>query len=174
MKVLIAVAVLAAVLHWIELESVTVPGWRIRFVDARDEPLRGLPVEQYWRNYSVESADAASGNYGTAVTDDAGFAHFPERRLRASLLRRAVGPLRSVMQGGMHAAFGPQSALYAGCSLVPDSAAQPHYDGAALPAEAAMRFQGTQEGAARQGAREPCGALIRQAVTALPLPAPQE
>jgi hypothetical protein len=150
--------------------SVTVPQWRVRFVDLKGEPLRGLEVKQTWRNYSVESADEAAENLATGATDGDGWVTFPERRLTTSLLARIIGPVRSIQQGGMHAAFGPQSALYPSCRLMPVGWVEPVYAGGALPESITLRYTGTPEEAKDVVPGDPCAPLIRQAMGGEPGP----
>ena len=151
-------------------ETVTVPQWRIRFLDLKGEPLRGLALEQSWRNYSVESAENAAGNLASGVTDGDGYATLPERRLRASLLARVIGPVRSVLRGGLHAPFGGQSSIYAGCGLLPGGWAQPVYAGSQLPDTVTLRYAGLRDAPAGFAPGDPCESLIRQTVGAEPGP----
>jgi hypothetical protein len=155
---------------FIRTESVTVPPWRVRFVDLKGEALRGLEVEQTWRNYSVESGDEAAGNRATGATDGDGWVSFPERRLNTSLLARIIGPVRSVQHGGMHAAFGPQSALHASCRLMSVGWVEPVYSGGTLPESITLRYAGTPEEAKDVAPGDPCAPLIRQAIGGEPGP----
>lgn len=158
----------------VRVETVTVPPWRVRFMDLKGEPLRGLAVEQTWRDYSVESGEEAAGNRATGATNGDGWVSFPERRLDASLLARIIGPVRSINQGGLHAAFGPQSAIYSGCHMEPVGWAHPLYTGEALPETITLRYAGSPEEAKeRYAPGHPCEPIVRQAAGAEPGPKPR-
>jgi len=147
-----------------------VPPWRIRFLDLKGEPLRGLEIEQSWRDYSVESEQDAERNRATGATDGEGWVSLPERRLDASLLARIIGPVRAIQRGGLHAAFGPQSAVFPGCRLLSAGWAQPVYAGDQLPDSITLRFSGTPEEAKEYAPGHPCALLVRQAAGAEPGP----
>lgn len=146
------------------------PPWRIRFLDLKGEPLRGLEVTQSWRDYAVESGEAAENNRARGATDGDGYVSFPERSLEASVLARIIGPLRSIRDGGVHATFSPQSALYPSCRLVPVGWVHPVYSGGQLPDTVSLRYAGTPEDAKQVAPGDPCTALIRQAAGAEPGP----
>jgi hypothetical protein len=139
-------------------------------MDLKGEPLRGLEVEQSWRDYSVESGEDAAGNRATGATDGEGYVKFPERRLDTSLLVRLIGPVRSVQRGGLHAAFGPQSALHASCRLMSVGWGEPVYSGGTLPESITLRYAGTPEEAKDLTPGDPCTPLIRQAMGGEPGP----
>ena len=71
-------------------ESAVVPNWGVRVVDVEGKACAAMPVYQLWGHYSL----FWGGDPGNdrAVTDDQGFAAFPERKIRASLVRRIIFP----------------------------------------------------------------------------------
>ena len=44
----------ALILLLVPIRTTTVPEWRIRYIDAKGQPISGLPVRQTWQNYSAE------------------------------------------------------------------------------------------------------------------------
>lgn len=139
-------------------------------MDLKGEPLRGLEVEQSWRDYSVESGEEAAANRATGATDGEGYVGFPERRLNASLLARLIGPVRSIQSGGLHAAFGPQSAVHAACQLMSVGWVAPVYSGGPLPDTITLRFSGAPEDVKNYAPGDPCEPLVRQAIGGEPGP----
>ena len=173
MRTLILALLIAALAApaFVRTETVTVPPWRLRFLDLKGEPLRGLRVEQSWRDHSVESEEEAAGNRAAGATNGEGYVDFPERRLEASLLARLIGPVRAVQKGGLHAAFGPQSAMFAGCGLQPEGWTEPVYTGGPLPELITLRYAGSVEDVRKKYAPgDPCEPVARQAAGAEPGP----
>jgi hypothetical protein len=80
--------VMLAVLSY-PYETTVVPQWTVRVVDEAGSPLGKAVVTEYWRNTSIESGD----HHAESVTDGKGYVTFPRRTIRASLLRRVIGPL---------------------------------------------------------------------------------
>ena len=105
--------VVGAALSLVPYRTVTVPVWRIRFVDRVGEPFNSLPVTQTWRNYSVETTD----HHADGATDKDGYVEFPERELWAPLILRILGPIRSVIGSGAHASFGRSAWIFPKCGL---------------------------------------------------------
>ena len=62
-------------------KTITVPAWRLRFVDEVGKPFSSLPVSETWRNYSVEVAD----HHADGATDKDGYVEFREHALWAPL-----------------------------------------------------------------------------------------
>ena len=72
-------------------ESVVVPAWRLRVVDLEGNPCPDKQVNQGWKHYSLE---LGAGDYGEyKFTDGEGYIVFPERTVRASLIRRIFAPV---------------------------------------------------------------------------------
>jgi hypothetical protein len=105
--------VVGVVLSAIPYRTITVPAWRIRFTDEGGTPFRSLPVNQTWRNYSVEAHD----HHASGITDEDGYAQFPERSMWAPLVLRAIGPIQSVLRAGAHAGFGSSAWVITPCDL---------------------------------------------------------
>ena len=92
-------------------EVTVVPAWRLRVVDEHGTPLKDVFVRQSWKHYSYE-LDAGE-NLEDAWTDENGYVAFPQRTIKVSLIKQALGPL---IIGGMlreHASFGASAAIMA-------------------------------------------------------------
>jgi len=107
--VALALALAAGAASLISYDTLLVPAWRLRVVDTAGEPLTGVRVVQHAQHYSLESG----GRRLEARSDRHGLVSFPERRVRASLLSRIVGPLRALGAGGVHASVGKSVSVMA-------------------------------------------------------------
>jgi len=94
--------VLALGLSLRTFETIGVPLWRIRVVTESGSPVQHALVREIWKNYSLET----EGHEQDARSDEEGYVEFPVRRVRASTIERAWGPLHSLLQQGAHAGFG--------------------------------------------------------------------
>jgi hypothetical protein len=117
------------VLCLIPIRTVTVPPWRLRFVDELGRPFSSLPVGETWRNYSIEVTD----HHADGLTNTDGYVEFPEHTLWAPLLLRIVGPVRSVLGSGVHAGFGRSAWIFSKCGLAMRGSRLPTYWGDDLP-----------------------------------------
>jgi hypothetical protein len=99
----IAVIAVCAVAFLLPLRSVTVPPWRVQFVDEQGEALSGLRINQHWVDFF---AWQAIGMDDVRTTDAAGVVAFPERVVRASIALRLWGPIRDAMDSLMSPASG--------------------------------------------------------------------
>ena len=73
------------------IESTVVPKWRLQVVDEQGRGCPGAQVNQGWKHYSL---DLEAGDYGEYKSTDAdGYVEFPERTIRAGLIRRLVAPM---------------------------------------------------------------------------------
>jgi hypothetical protein len=88
-------------------ESVTVPKWSTRFVDAKGRPLVNLPVRQSWLNYPVEDEHRETG-----YTDAQGVVTFPERTLWSPLGARVDLPWHLPLA---YSTYGPFTVLMPYC-----------------------------------------------------------
>ena len=127
----ILIACVAVVLLY-PTETVVVPAWRVRVVDEAGSPLPHEFVRQTWKHYSLEPGAGEHGDDGR--TDADGYASFPERTVRASLLRRMFVPLRNTVALGPHASYGASANIMVwGGRLVPETAT--YQPGKPLPVE---------------------------------------
>jgi hypothetical protein len=87
----------------------TAPQWEVLVVDGNGKSVEGMTVRESWQNYSIET----EGYEKDLVTDANGKVSFPAQSIRASILRRTLGTLRSAVTTGVHASFGPHAHVFA-------------------------------------------------------------
>ena len=107
--VLLAVlGILLFIIMPIPFESVVVPEWKIKVVDSKGNPVPNKEVTQRWQHYSLESM--INDHYEKRQTNNEGIVVFPERTIKASLLRRCLAVLAKLLVFlNPHASFGPYS-----------------------------------------------------------------
>ena len=98
------VGVFACVAALYPFKDTVVPAWRVQVVDTSGNPVPKVAIRQVWRNYSTEQNDSEADS----VTDESGYAVFPERRERACVLQRLFVGLNNVPNLA-HAGWGPHS-----------------------------------------------------------------
>lgn len=105
-----------ALLLLLPVRTVTVPQWRLQFVDARGQPLAGLEVHQSWKDFSVDGQgnDPEGDN---ATTDAKGIVVFPERVRWASLARRLWRPVDTELNSFRHRPEGRLTRIVLFCPL---------------------------------------------------------
>ena len=81
-----------------------VPSWRIQVVDTSGNPVPNMGIRQEWQHYSIEK----DGHWEDSITDENGYATFPERTARASLLQRMFIALTNA-PWVLHASWGSHS-----------------------------------------------------------------
>jgi hypothetical protein len=93
----------------VPFETTVVPEWKLRIVDPSGWPVPGISVAEQWRHYSIEF----SGHREIRTSDEEGYVLFPRRTIRASAVRRIVGPALLLLN--IHGESGPKgSALVLG------------------------------------------------------------
>jgi len=92
--------VLVAVL--VPFKTVTLESCRIKVIDLSSRPLSNATVGQYWRYYSLESAD----HQELKITDLEGVVMFPPRSFYSNLLSRALHMIGN-LDTGIHSSWGP-------------------------------------------------------------------
>lgn len=93
---LAAVLVLLLLLLLYPFKTVIVPSWPLRVVDDTERPIAGIKVTEHWQHYLLES----EGHEELKSTDGYGAVDFPERTIRASLLRRGFAVAGKIVQQG--------------------------------------------------------------------------
>jgi hypothetical protein len=91
------------VLLFYPFETMVVPEWKIRIVDAMSKPVPNIVVSEQWRNHSVEF----HGHNEERTTDSEGYVSFPRRTVRASLMFRVVGSTLATLN--VHGESGPKA-----------------------------------------------------------------
>jgi hypothetical protein len=104
----VTLLVLAALLY--PAQVTVVPPYTVRVLEADGRPFRRIRVNQTWQEYSVQAA----GLDDTLTTNDEGYAFFPRRTVRASMVERVAGCIHQVMQYGAHASCGSHYDISAG------------------------------------------------------------
>jgi hypothetical protein len=96
-------AIIALVMLY-PFKTTVVPAWRLRVVDEKDSPYGGKQVRQAWKHYSIEIN--GTDNLDDRWTDTDGYVTFPERSIRASILRRIVFTSFSAVMTLAHGSMG--------------------------------------------------------------------
>ena len=107
-KLVIVVLVSLSILLLYPFKTTLVPEQRVLVVTGDMHPISSILVRQIWRDYSLETR----GHEEDLPTDVNGRITFPTRTIRASLLMRIFGPLRSVLGQGVHASFGVHTDMF--------------------------------------------------------------
>jgi len=105
--VAIVLAGTAAVLLY-PFESTITHRWNIRAVRPDGGTIEGCAVEQHWR-WKAVGVDGRERK----TTDASGYALFPERKTRASLMRRFIGNVQSI---GFHTSAPVRLVEFVGCA----------------------------------------------------------
>src|SRR6266545_5246643 len=84
--VLGAAFLLVAGIFLYPFQTTIVPQWSLRVVDDTGIAVRDIKVTEHWQHYLLES----EGHDDIKTTVEDGHVSFPERTIRASLLRRAL------------------------------------------------------------------------------------
>lgn len=130
-EMILALCVVTLMLHFINYESTTVPEWKIRVVNTQDDPVTRAEVYQTWKYYSLEPSDTF--NRDVRVTDENGYVAFPQRTVKASLLRRVLAFVGEKVNINPHTSFGPHSHI--SLSQGGTTYAADYTEGQALPSE---------------------------------------
>ena len=107
-KIVIAIVALLTGVLLYPFKIIVVPEQRALVVTNAMHPVRNSWVRQTWYNYSLER----TWHEEDLPTDCNGRVTFPTRTIRASLLRRMLGPLASIAGQGVHASFGVRSDMF--------------------------------------------------------------
>jgi len=105
--VVVLVTLLFAVGIAYPFKRTTVPQWRVRVVDEKGGPMRGIAIRQTWQYYGLES----QAHVQEIPSDADGYIQFPARIIGASILRSGIA--RCVATLNVHASWGPSASLYA-------------------------------------------------------------
>lgn len=115
-------------------ETTVVPDWRVRAVDEDRTPLVRVAVSEYWGHMSIESDE----HQAESITDDQGYVTFPRRTIRASLLRRGLGPL--INRSSVHGVdLGPHAYLIVSADMNSTTDNSDYRPGKRLPEEIVRR-----------------------------------
>jgi hypothetical protein len=96
--------------------TVTVPAWRLKLVDAREQPLANLDVRQSWIDFSID-AQSADPDEESRATDAEGVVAFPARVRWSSLAVRLWRPVETDLSSFRHRRDGRYTRLAPLCPL---------------------------------------------------------
>jgi len=89
-------------------KSTVVSSQNVLVITDDGTPIQNALVRQIWQHYSLESRsheeDLKTGPNGRVT--------FPERTIRASLVRRVVYPIWILFKDGVHASFGVRTDMF--------------------------------------------------------------
>jgi len=106
-RVLVVLLLLLAVLLLFPFKTTIVPDWPLRVVDQSGTSVPGIKVTQHWQHYLLES----TGHEEVRQAGDDGRVSFPERTIRASLLRRFLATVIRLTKSGTQAKRDPYASL---------------------------------------------------------------
>lgn len=84
-----------------------VPGWDLKVVDERAAPVNAINVTEHWQHYLFEN----SNNEELRQTAVDGRVNFPERTMRASLLRRVLATIKKMATESSRARRDPAASI---------------------------------------------------------------
>lgn len=93
------------------IETSVIPQWTIQVIDVNGAACANMRVTQSWGHYRLY----ADGNNSSddRLTDQNGYVRFPERTIRASLLRRIIMPVVTRILTVMHGGWSVDGAVWA-------------------------------------------------------------
>jgi hypothetical protein len=106
-----AISCLTVTLLIYPFESTVVPPWKLQVVDVGGNVCSNMRVTQDWGHYSLY-LDGWLGS-DDRFTDANGYVEFPERTVRAGILRRIVVPVIAHILVIAHGSVGASSAVWA-------------------------------------------------------------
>lgn len=101
-----ALVLLLAILIY-PFKTTVVPDWQLRVVDEMGAPVRGINVTEHWQHYLLES----TAHEELQRTGNDGIVKFPDRAIRASLLRRLLATLDRLDETGSKAKSEPYASV---------------------------------------------------------------
>jgi hypothetical protein len=138
--------------------TVTVPAWRLKLVDAREQPLANLGIRQSWIDFSVD-AQTVDPEEESRATDAEGIVAFPARVRWASLAVRLWRPVDTDLTSFRHRSEGRHARLRPLCPLRSfESQGIMDFRGTSLP----NRLHLIEDDGPRGGLDPPCERLLEQ------------
>ena len=128
---LAAVLVLILVALLYPFETTIVPMWNLRVVDELGAPVRAINVTEHWQHYLLESA----GHEELQQTGNDGSVKFPDRAIRASLLRRLLAILGRLDKSGTEAKREPYASVVVWGSRFHETAVAVYHEDQSPPSE---------------------------------------
>ena len=106
-KAVAAVLIVLLVTLIYPFKTTVVPEWQLRVVDETGAPVRAINVTEHWQHYLLESA----AHEELLQTGNDGSVKFPNRAVRASLLRRLLATLDRLDKTGTEAKREPYASV---------------------------------------------------------------
>jgi hypothetical protein len=106
-RALTGLLLLLAVLLLFPFKTTIVPTWTLRVMDESATPVPGINVTEHWQHYLLEN----SGHEDLRQVGADGRVSFPERTIRASLLRRFLANVSRVDKTGAEAKSEPYASV---------------------------------------------------------------
>ena len=88
-------------------KTTIVPAWSLRVVDEEGASVRDVNVTEHWQHFLLES----SSHEQVQRAGNNGVVNFPERSIRASLLRRGLATIGRIKQDGWRARRSPAASV---------------------------------------------------------------
>jgi hypothetical protein len=88
-------------------QTTIVPEWSLKVVDEEGAPVREVNVTEHWQHFLLESASHEE----MRPVQENGAVSFPERTIRASLLRRGIATIDRFKTDGWRARRSPAASV---------------------------------------------------------------
>jgi hypothetical protein len=98
---------LVLLLLFYPFQTTIVPEWSLKVVDEEGAPVRAVNVTEHWQHFLLE----ASSHEEMRRVQDNGAVSFPERTIRASLVRRGMATIGRIKQDGWRARRSPAASV---------------------------------------------------------------
>jgi hypothetical protein len=98
--------ILVIVVSIIPFNTTLVPEWKLRVIDENGAPYKQLGLRQFCYSYTLGISPCHDSKDFMRETDENGYALFPERKINASLLSRAVRTVFHFVMQIAHGSFG--------------------------------------------------------------------
>lgn len=123
-RALAVLVLLLLVLLVFPFKTTIVPTWTLRVMDESGTAVRGINVTEHWQHYLLES----SGHEDLRQVGADGRVSFPERAIRASLLRRFLATLSRLDKSGTEAKREPYASVVVWGSKVHETAVAVYHE----------------------------------------------
>ena len=98
---------LILILLFYPFQTTIVPEWSLKVVDEDGAVVRDVNVTEHWQHYLLES----SSHEDARTVGQNGAVSFPERNIRASLVRRGLATIGRIKRDGWRARRSPAASV---------------------------------------------------------------
>lgn len=95
------------ILLFYPFQTTIVPEWSLKVVDEEGSTVRDVNVTEHWQHFLLES----SSHEEVRRVGDNGVVSFPERSIRASLVRRGLATVGRIKRDGWRARRSPAASV---------------------------------------------------------------